>query len=500
MKIKSIQRSLRQHILRPTKRLLIRVLLKAITTLDETLAHNLVVESDKTFLELDDAQHPADQQSVCRTHENVEDSTRLSSESVKREVKRTSFVVNERSSIVSVELLAIYLRAIFPGADLALMRQMMWQSLAKTPDRWCDVFRLHQSLKHSLQSGQFDVSEPVRKKLLSCLDQHSVVMRDNADAYKSDTKPNQTAVYWPNPIAADSRSIFEELPFVTNLPLIDEATPIGSAGSCFAIEIARRLQANGFNYIVTEPLPDKNGFSQSPAQWGIIFNTASFRQLIEKSFGIRELPKILWTSNKKHNTIFHDPFREDVVFSSLRQYEATYESHRQAAREALTQSEVFVLTLGMNEVWGLRGSNTVFSRCPWRLAPGIVERRVLSVDDNVYELQTMLNLWRVYNPKIKLIISVSPVPFHATFRGAEHHVITANTHSKATLRVAAEKFCAQNQDVYYFPSYETVTCCTQDPWHADQRHVSPNAVDNVMRLFEKMFVQTKSDTLRLDAA
>jgi hypothetical protein len=80
------------------------------------------------------------------------------------------------------------------------------------------------------------------------------------------------------------------------------------------------------------------------------------------------------------------------------------------------------------------------------------------------------------------------VPLHATFRAADTHVITANCHSKSTLRVAAEAFAARHPGVYYFPSYETVLHCTRNPWQADQRHVSAEAVDNVMSLFRRMFV------------
>ena len=75
-----------------------------------------------------------------------------------------------------------------------------------------------------------------------------------------------------------------------------------------------------------------------------------------------------------------------------------------------------------------------------------------------------------------------------TGRADTHHVVNANAHSKAVLRVAAENFCAANDGVYYFPSYEMVMHCLEDPWEADQRHVKRSAVTEVMKLFEAMFV------------
>jgi hypothetical protein len=126
------------------------------------------------------------------------------------------------------------------------------------------------------------------------------------------------------------------------------------------------------------------------------------------------------------------------------------------------------------------------------LSSSLVERRVLTVDDNVRELERMLTLWRHHNPQLKLIVSVSPVPMLATFRGADMHVAAATGHSKSTLRLAAEAFAQRQRDVYYFPSFEKVMYCTRDPWDQDQRHVARHTVDGVMRLFDTMFVRRQA--------
>ena len=185
-------------------------------------------------------------------------------------------------------------------------------------------------------------------------------------------------------------------------------------------------------------------------------------------------------------------FEKNVSFDTVDDYLEDYKSHNAAAREALLKAEVFVLTLGVNEVWKLRSDGSTFSRSPWRLSPTLVEQHVMSVDENVHELEEMLRVWRRYNPNIKLIISLSPVPLHATFRGDTHHVVTANSHSKATLRLAAEKFCQRNDNVFYFPSYEVVTAFAPQPWEGDQRHVSRLAVGRVMELFAGMFIEKES--------
>ena len=71
------------------------------------------------------------------------------------------------------------------------------------------------------------------------------------------------------------------------------------------------------------------------------------------------------------------------------------------------------------------------------------------------------------------------MPLKATTRAREHHLISANAHSKAVLRTSDESLVDTVPDVHYFPSYELVTTCTRDAWEADQRHVSSHAVGQV---------------------
>jgi uncharacterized protein HemX len=69
------------------------------------------------------------------------------------------------------------------------------------------------------------------------------------------------------------------------------------------------------------------------------------------------------------------------------------------------------------------------------------------------------------------------------------HIVEANLQSKSVLKVAAQAFVERNKEVYYFPSFETVTYCVQNPWDTDQRHVSRETVNRVMQLFTEMYVK-----------
>jgi hypothetical protein len=326
---------------------------------------------------------------------------------------------------------------------------------------------------------------------------HQAMTALNRRAYATSNRTNPAAVFWPDPTSAHgARSLYTELPFAQAVPLLDRSTKIVSAGSCFAIELAHALQRDRYSYLVKEnnngapgsyEFLDGGELPSASAAWGIIFNTPSFRQLVEKAFGVRSLPKILWSQEIGGNQRYLDPFRENIAFYSPEAYEANYLQHIEAARDAFLEMDVFVITLGLNEVWYFKADGAVFSRSPWRTAPSLVGHKVLSVEDNVTDLVRMTEILRAHNPRVQIICTLSPVPLHATFRGDEQHIVTANAHSKAILRVAAEEYAKRCPGVFYFPAYEVVTTSTQHPWAGDQRHVSPEAVTNVMALFHRMF-------------
>lgn len=442
---------------------------------------NQLDESFSTNLKL---QH----QSVSSSHQLTKN-IHLGTQSIAPQEPINPIILNENGSIFSFTLVRTYAEAIFETRILSPMQEDAVQYVLTHAEYLGSYARLMLGLKKYFYQ-HVENNDCPNYEVLDSLKYLSKNVRDtheNSTCYKTEGKTNSNAVFWPDP-TTNHRSLFTELPFAKEYKCLNKTIPIGSAGSCFAIEIAQKLQSEGYNYVVTEKNTyEKTGLAMSCARWGTIFNTPSFRQLVERAFGHLQTPPLLWSMHHDGNLKYYDPYREDIIFNSIEEYQDNYHQHIASVKEALLTCKVFVLTLGMNEVWQHRASGSVFSRAPWRIAPSLVKRIVMSVEENLIELQQMLSLWRTYNPDIKLIVSVSPVPLHATFRAKDNHVVTANALSKATLRVVAEQFCSRNKDVYYFPSYETVMYCTENAWESDQRHVSQTAISNVMRLFDQMF-------------
>lgn len=362
---------------------------------------------------------------------------------------------------------------------------------------------LRMVFKNQIAWSNLDPNYPLVKGLADLADYEQAIT-NSLTAYNPKLKPNPTAVYWPNPHREPATSVYETLPIAKKYPIVSKDTPIGSAGSCFAFEIAYYLQEQGFNYIVTEKghRPDEgvlidafdpaNPYEKFSANYGILFNTPSFRQLAEKAFGKRKLPRIcnkVPHPQRAGEFLYCDPFRENVFFGSPEDYERDYEKHIEATRLALLKSKVFILTLGLNECWEFMKDGSVVSRNPHSdIFYRLLRHKTMTVDENISNVQAFVDIVREFNPDFQVILSVSPIPFLATGRAADQHVITANAHSKAVLRVAAEEIVRKNKGVYYLPSYEMVTNCIQNPWESDQRHVTRAAVHRVMDLFKTTFV------------
>lgn len=321
-------------------------------------------------------------------------------------------------------------------------------------------------------------------------------------AYNPERKPNPDAVFWPNGERDPGKSIYDVLPVIKNHGWVNASTPIGSAGSCFASEIAFNLQARNFNYVVGEELyrPHDGVFSDdfdreksvagASANWGILFNTPSFRQLVEVAFGERKLPPILMKTKAGGGQEFYaSPFRENVFFQTREAFEVDQPKHLAAVRDVFTKCKVFVITPGLNECWQFMNDDIFLSRNPRNSGlTGLIKHRTLSLEENVSNLQRFIDIVRAHNAEMKFIISVSPVPFLATGRADEYHVIAANGHSKAMLRVAVDEVARRNKNVVYFPSYEVITQCMREPFQPDGRHVSRDGVKKVMSTFDAMFV------------
>jgi hypothetical protein len=272
-----------------------------------------------------------------------------------------------------------------------------------------------------------------------------------------------------------------------------------TAGSCFAQHVARHLVKAGFKHHVTEnghPLigkAERDAFNYGvfSARYGNLYTARQLLQLLQRAYGLFTPLEQAWAAA---GGAVVDPFRPQIQpkgFIHAEELAADREQHLAAVRTAIEEMDVFVFTLGLTESWRDRRDGAVYP-----LAPGVAggtfdedihEFHNFDASETASDLNAAFAMIRERNPRVRFLVTVSPVPLNAT--ALPRHVWVSTTYSKAVLRVAAEQVCAAWDNTDYFPSYEIITSphVRGKYYAADGREVVEAGVEHVMALFLKHY-------------
>jgi len=275
---------------------------------------------------------------------------------------------------------------------------------------------------------------------------------------------------------------------------ISRRTRIVTAGSCFAQHFAKALVARRYRWQDHEPGPP----GLTPAQrldyhygtfsfrTGNIYTPRMLRQWLTWALTDTPVPPEVWERDGR----FYDPFRPGVEpggFHSPAELYASRQDTLAAIWSAVIGSQVFVFTMGLTEAWADRASGVEYAVCPGTIAGSFDPKRHLFVNHGfaalVADMQAVMQLLQAANPRMRLLLTVSPVPLTATASG--QHVLLATSHSKSMLRAVASELTGTEALVDYFPSYEIITQpAYRGRFYAPNlRSVLPEGVDHVMRCF-----------------
>lgn len=312
----------------------------------------------------------------------------------------------------------------------------------------------------------------------------------------SDAAPNPYSnlpekAFWKTAVA--SRNPFEVEDIWTPKFPITRQDKVVTFGSCFAQHIGRSLRERGYSWHITEPPP--NGLSEAgmkefnynifSCRTGNIYTTSLLRQWMEWAFGDRPVPDEYWTKGDR----IYDPFRPRVEpdgFASVEEMRSSRDVTIAAFRRAVTECRYFVFTLGLTESWFNKAGEYEYPMCPGTAAgtfdpdahvfvnqgAGYIHKNLSWVIDRLVEV----------NPKVRVILTVSPVPLTATNSG--NHVVVATMESKSTLRTVAGWLSSRGR-IDYFPSYELVNAPSfrGSLFEPNMRNVSAFGVRHVMNTF-----------------
>jgi Flp pilus assembly protein TadD len=252
-------------------------------------------------------------------------------------------------------------------------------------------------------------------------------------------------------------------------PFIDANTKIMAFGSCFAHHISNHLNNRSF-FVLNR---------QEVRSYVVNFNNEMVH-----TFSI--LQQFDWALRGKafSQTLWHDKSGSDVVYD---------ENIRRQTRELFHQTDVFIFTLGLSEIWCDVETDEVF----WRTVPESEydpkrhRFRLSTVEENVANLRAIYETVKEFRPDAKVIFTLSPIPLNATFRNFA--CVPANSVSKAILRLSIDQMMREygdRGDLFYFPAYEIVLNVFRNPFDADGRHVKAPVIHYIMCCFERFFCRS----------
>ncbi|MBF0462100.1 MAG: GSCFA domain-containing protein [Magnetococcales bacterium] len=237
-----------------------------------------------------------------------------------------------------------------------------------------------------------------------------------------------------------------------------------TVGSCFAQHISRHLIEAGFSWLDSEPAPAdlpveqrrEQGYGVFSFRTGNIYTPALLEQWINLALGKQVVgDEVFYDGNR-----YFDPLRPNIPPDGFASKEEMWlaRAHTCASiRAVLRQVDIFVFTLGLTEAWQHR-DGYVYPVCPGTIQghflPGTHRFHNYTYDESVAALTRTFAAIRALNPKVRFLLTVSPVPLTATASG--NHILTATTYSKSVLRAAAGFLADTQADVDYFPSYELI--------------------------------------------
>ena len=255
---------------------------------------------------------------------------------------------------------------------------------------------------------------------------------------------------------------------------INHQHQILSIGSCFADLMGQRLLDNKFD-VLSNP-------------FGVIFNPISIFKLLSLSLqGQMIHPENFLTHLEMW---YHYDLHSTFCGQDQAALQKTIVSQINSVSDYIQKTDYLILTFGTAWVYVLKSQRDIVANCHKQPA-SLFEKRLLSIQEIKETFKKVYDLISVQNPRLKFIITVSPV----------RHIkdtLTLNSVSKSVLRIAAYELTKQfSEQVFYFPSYEFLLDDLRDYrfYEADMIHPNQVAEDYIWQKFGESFFDTETLTL-----
>ena len=257
-------------------------------------------------------------------------------------------------------------------------------------------------------------------------------------------------------------------------------------GSCFADEIGEKMMRGGFEAMVNP--------------FGTLYNPASIAASLLRSISEKEIPlpskgeanqgagmqEVFCDGNGVwHSWMHHSSFSSSDAATLIERINST--TH--CVADFLREADVLVITLGTAIVYRMKETGMLVANCHKQLDSLFVRER-MSAYDIVDQWQMLLQLLESVNPKLKVLLTVSPI----RHKRDGYHV---NQISKGILLQAVDeivKAASAKGTCDYFPSYEIMMDELRDyRFYADDMiHPSAQAVEYIWQRFQDTYFDNKT--------
>ncbi|MBK9106855.1 MAG: GSCFA domain-containing protein [Saprospiraceae bacterium] len=263
------------------------------------------------------------------------------------------------------------------------------------------------------------------------------------------------------------RSVF---PPIQNKCKIHYHQRIYTAGSCFAQEISSRLEICKINNI------------RHP--FGIVFNPMSFASQIEKLMDahIYHVEDLIERDGLFHSLDHHGSYSKSDGILMLDEIN----NGIQTSRVQLAQAAYMIITLGSAHYYLHKGKNQIAANCH-KIPPSEFIKERAGTDQIIFALTGAFQKIKVFNPDIKIILTVSPVRYLRD--GFEE-----NSCSKAILLLSCDELSRNLENVDYFPSYEIFMDDLRDYRYVKEDLIHPTeaAVDYIWTYFTEAYFDAET--------
>jgi hypothetical protein len=247
-------------------------------------------------------------------------------------------------------------------------------------------------------------------------------------------------------------------------PFISRSTSIVAFGSCFADNVSSHLHERGFNVATKKDT---------------VAHISRIGDGIVNTFAVLQQFQWAWEKRVPWNVLWHGYDAQAFGYD---------DEIRLATKAMLDRTDVFIITLGLSEIWFDEPTGEVFWRAvpADRFDPVRHKFRVASQAENLRNLRRIVDLIAEHRPGARVIFTLSPIPLTATFRTMS--CIAANGASKANLRSALDELIATCiPGVSYFPAYDLALSCFNNQFMEDRRHLHLHVIQFIMALFERFY-------------